>query len=415
MLNSTCLPLDTGHISESVSKIRSDLDGLRNQVFLVQDSTRAMTLETAVILLQGVGKILSSETQFLKDKLKAETALRRKLHNTVLELKGNIRVFVRVRPLIPREVACCISSCVFADSDSELRLSRSGQTRTFTFDRVFDQSTENGELFSELHQLLISALDGFNVAILAYGITGSGKTFTMEGIYERLGLDLFHERVTRETSGGWKYAFEGTVFEVYNETIIDLLNLKNLDCALRTNPNTGLFFLPGLTRIKIESPGDVSKLISNATKNRSVSSTNCNEQSSRSHLVTTFHVAITTPSLKQLDAKMSLVDLAGSERLDKSGATGAVAKEGMFINKSLSALGDVINARVNKAGHVPYRNSVLTSALQDCIAGESKTLMILQVNPSEESVEETLNSVVFASRVKDVELTKTVQSPRRRA
>ena len=394
--------------------LAQEIKSLRGEVFCWRDAVNCLIEQTAIQLTDGFGRFLLSKTEPLREKLRVEIALRRKLHNTVLELKGNIRVFVRVRPLLAPEISAGKSSCITVESENDLMISKGGQTRTFAFDRVFDACTSNTDLFSDLHQLLISSLDGFNVAILAYGITGSGKTFTMAGIYERLGLDLFHEKTNRESSGGWRYTFEATVCEVYNENIADLLNIKNLDCSLRTNPVSGLFFIPGLTRVKIESPGDIAKLMVTADRNRAVSSTNCNESSSRSHLITTIHLSIVTPSLKQIDSKMNLVDLAGSERLDKSGATGAVAKEGMFINKSLSALGDVISARVNRSSHVPYRNSVLTSALQDCIAGESKTLMILQVNPSHECAEETINSLVFASRVRDVEMPKTMNSPRKR-
>jgi hypothetical protein len=131
--------------------------------------------------------------------------------------------------------------------------------------------------------------------------------------------------------------------------------------------------------------------------------------------MTTIHVSITTPNGRNIESKMSLVDLAGSERLDKSGATGLVAKEAVHINKSLSALGDVINARINKAAHVPFRNSVLTSALQECISGESKTLVLLNVTPAQDNFEETCNSLVFGSRIREVESQRqSPNSPRKK-
>jgi kinesin family protein C2/C3 len=206
-----------------------------------------------------------------------------------------------------------------------------------------------------------------------------------------------------------------SIYEVYNESIVDLLRIKNLDTAIKTNPSTGMFHIPGLTRLKIDSPSEFNRVLSEAGRNRAVSATNCNEQSSRSHLIVSLHVSIKTPNGKQMEANMSLVDLAGSERLEKSGATGSVAKEGMFINKSLSALGDVINARICKSSHVPYRNSVLTSALQECIGGDSKTLLILQVSPSSDTIDETCNSLVFASRVREVESIRLSPTQRKRA
>jgi kinesin family protein C2/C3 len=350
----------------------------------------------------------------MRAKLRDEISVRRKLHNLVMELKGNIRVFARIRPQSQAELNNGDPACVSAESDTELLISRAGQHRKFTFDRVFDCATANNEVFTDIQQLLVSTLDGFNVCVLTYGITGSGKTYTMQGIFERVGIDLFEQKVSRERFGGWTYALELAVYEIYNETVIDLLNLKNLDTNPRISSTTGYFHIPGITTVSIESPSEIQKLLQDSSRNRSVSSTNCNEQSSRSHLIVTIFFRIGTPNNKELRSKLTLVDLAGSERLDKSGASGQTAKEAVHINKSLSALGDVISARVNKASHVPYRNSTLTTVLQECLVGDSKTLMILQINPAIHAVEETMNSLIFASRIREVETFKPLNSPRRR-
>ena len=391
----------------AIEQQRSDIFDLKHQVF----DMIAETLDTAI---NRYHQSLEEENTFLRDRLREETVARRKLHNTIQELKGNIRVYVRMRPLLPSEAARGFFTALEVTSETALVINRGEQKREFAFDRVFSQSTSNSDLFTELQQLLVSSMDGFNVAILAYGITGSGKTFTMEGIYERIGIDLFEIKSVREATSGWRYSYRISIYEVYNETIIDLLNLKNIDTGLRTNPSTGFFYLPGITSVSVHNPVDIQKALHEARQNRSVSSTDCNEQSSRSHQITSVCMEIQTPFGKQLSSKITLVDLAGSERLSKSGAIGAIAKEGMHINKSLAALGDVINARASRLSHVPYRNSVLTSALQDCIAGESKTLMILQVNPSNESVDETYNSLTFAARIREVETQKPQNSPRKR-
>ena len=407
-------PVETTPITRRVGLLKHELLVLRSDISSLSGDIVRILRESLTTTLTQFMASRESELTDTKEKLRQEIGLRRKLHNTVLELKGNIRVFVRVRPLLRGEVDAGVCPCIAVPSDSELEVTTSTVKRQFAFDRVFDPRTDNNDMFKELHQLLISTLDGFNVAVLAYGITGSGKTFTMEGIYERMGTDLFIEKSARERSGGWKYSLSLSVYEVYNDTLIDLLNLKNLNTSVKTNPSTGMFHIPGLSRPQVDSAADLARWLTEAAKGRSVSSTNCNEQSSRSHLITTVNIDIVTPNGRKLDSKLSLVDLAGSERLEKSGAIGSVAKEGMFINKSLSALGDVINARVNKASHIPYRNSVLTSALQECIAGESKTLMVLQVSPSERSCDETCNSLIFGSRVKEVEMNKGPTSPRRK-
>lgn len=401
-------------ILEEIPKLRSVVKQARLCISELQNSMGEIIAET----LTGNSKLycdaVSSDLTALRERLREEMGLRRKLHNMLQELKGNIRVYVRIRPLLPAEISRGLRTALSMESETSLVIHRADQKREFTFDRVFASCTSNNELFTELQQLVVSSMDGFNVAILAYGITGSGKTYTMQGIYDRIGMDLFEIKSVREKTSGWRYSLRMSIYEVYNEAIVDLLDLKNIDTGFRTNTSTGFFFLPGITSVAISGPSDVQKALVEASQNRSVSSTNCNEQSSRSHQVATINLEIETPFGKQLNSKVSLVDLAGSERLNKTGATGAIAKEGMFINKSLSALGDVINARANRLAHVPYRNSVLTSALQDCIAGESKTLMILQLNPSNESIDETYNSLNFASRMREVESQKPQNSPRKR-
>lgn len=403
----------------SMGTLKADLAILRDQIRTLGSAGRDLMEGELWRAIRFISESRSSEIKDLREKLRLETATRRKLHNTVLELKGNIRVFVRIRPLLQSEIQAGASSCVDGVSDTDLSItctSRSGNpVRVFSFDRVFGADVDNDALFAELQQLLISTMDGFNVSVIAYGITGSGKTFTMDGVYERVGIGLFTERADRERGGSWKYTLELSVSEVYNETVIDLLNLKNLNTSIKTNTSTGMFHIPGLTRVGIGSSADLSKAWSDAARNRSVSSTNCNQQSSRSHLITTIHVSITTPNGRNIESKMSLVDLAGSERIDKSGATGLVAKEGVHINKSLSALGDVINARINKASHVPFRNSVLTSTLQECISGESKTLVLLNVTPAQDSFEETSTSLIFGSRIREVETQRqSPNSPRKK-
>lgn len=401
-------------VSGSLVKIRQDWLRIRSAGEIFKLEVEAGLADMMKTVLPEFDKFNRLQTTELREKLQQETSNRRKLHNLLMDLRGNIRVFVRVRPLIPSEIRAGVLECIKVPSDNDIEINRAGHIKKWSFDRVFDSSVPNGDLFTELYQLLISALDGFNVSILAYGITGSGKTFTMQGIYDRLAIDLFVEATTRQKISGWSFEFTMSVYEVYNESIVDLLKIKNLDTSIKTNPNTGMFHIPGLTRVKLEAPSEFTRVLSDASRNRAVSTTNCNEQSSRSHLIVALHVYIKTLNGKQMEANMSLVDLAGSERLDKSGATGAVAKEGMFINKSLSALGDVINARLSKAAHVPYRNSILTSALQECIGGDSKTLMILQVSPSCDTSDETLNSLVFASRVREVEILKSPASPQKR-
>eukprot|EP00946_MAST-07B_sp_MAST-7B-sp1_P004892 g4892.t1 len=213
---------------------------------------------------------------------------------------------------------------------------------------------------------------------------------------------LVHER-----SSEFEYDIEVSLLEIYNETIRDLL-VKNQEKKLeiKRDPNKGMF-VPGLTRVKCVSHEDVLALMAHGYTNRAVAGTDMNEHSSRSHCA--LSVFVTSRSLidgRATRGKMHLIDLAGSERLSKSGAEGQRKKEAQAINKSLSALGDVIQARKEKQKHVPYRNSTLTYMLQDSLAGNSKTLMIVQASPVDYNASETNATLNWGQRARAVELGK---------
>ena len=205
--------LKADSILPQVRLLRSDIQNFRSEISAFKTDFLTIMARSVTDAVQYQSELGSQEIIGLQKRLREEIDMRRKLHNTVQELKGNIRVYVRIRPLLQMEKDAGNFEAVEASSDQDLIVKRSGQRRDFIFDRVFSQQTNNGEFFNELQQLIISSLDGFNVAILAYGITGSGKTFTMEGIYERIGIDLFECKTTREHGGGWKYSFEISVFE----------------------------------------------------------------------------------------------------------------------------------------------------------------------------------------------------------
>ncbi|KAF4707280.1 Kinesin member, partial [Perkinsus olseni] len=350
--------------------------------------------------------------QRLLDKLAEETKKRRELHNKVQELRGNIRVFVR--PLLEKErgEGRCIE---FPEVNSVQVLNQDLQTaKKWEFDKVFTDKADQADVFSELQPLITSALDGYNVCIFAYGQTGSGKTHTMQGtskepgMYQRAFKELFKGIDARR--GAWSYRLTASVMEIYNEEIRDLLiekssgNVAKAKVQLTSSDGVPVSHVPGLTWLPVLSPENVHSILAKGWEARAVGSTNVNEQSSRSHLIVSLKAEIVTPGRDRLTSKVNLVDLAGSERLRKSGAVGQRQKEAVAINKSLSALGDVISARVTKNQHVPYRNSVLTSILSESLGGDSKTVMLLQINPASNSYDESSNSLTFGSRVSAVEM-----------
>jgi len=339
---------------------------------------------------------------------------RKKLHNLVLELKGNIRVFVRVRPMNERETnvePAGEKTITFAeDIKMSVYEETTSRRKWFDFDRVFSPKTFQNEVFEEVKPLATSVLDGYNVCIFAYGQTGSGKTFTMTGNDANPGLntrtltELFKIKEERKLELDIKISM--SVTEIYNETIKDLFVTKEKKLEVQTNKD-GSNSVPGLTELPMHTVEDVLKAMKEAQGNRTTMATEMNEESSRSHsIVQVKTMATSLRDKREFIGKINLIDLAGSENVNKSGVSGQGMREAQNINKSLSALGDVIQSLVSKGSHVPYRNSKLTMMLKDSLGGDSKTLMIVQASPAQCNSTETLSSLNFAARARCVELGK---------
>ncbi|CAI9099881.1 OLC1v1036765C1 [Oldenlandia corymbosa var. corymbosa] len=352
------------------------------------------------------------EMSFAAQKYHKVVEENRNLYNMVQDLKGNIRVYCRIRPLFRVEAKSCIDfvgedgSLVVADP---LKPQKDGR-RVFEFNRVFGPSATQEDVFADTRPLIRSVMDGYNVCIFAYGQTGSGKTHTMcgpsGGANDQLGInylainDLFHLSVERKNI--MKYDIHVQMVEIYNEQVRDLLTE---DSSVSKYPFLILnLALPDASMHRVRSTSDVINLMKFGETNRAVGSTAINNRSSRSHSVLTIHVNAEDVSGNRLRSCLHLVDLAGSERVDKSEVTGEGLKEAQYINKSLSSLGDVIMALAQKNSHIPYRNSKLTLLLQNALGGHAKTLMIAHVSPESDSFGETVSTLKFAQRVSTVEL-----------
>ncbi|MCO5600395.1 hypothetical protein L7F22_054507 [Adiantum nelumboides] len=344
----------------------------------------------------------------------------RDLYNQVQDLKGNIRVFCRVRPFLPGQIGKR-NTVDFVGEDGSIvianpsKVGKDQRSKSFTFNRVFGPAAAQEEVFLDTRPLIRSVLDGFNVCIFAYGQTGSGKTHTMTGpnnpsptdwgVNFRALNDLF--LISQNRQDYITYEVGVQMMEIYNEQVRDLLCLDgtNKRLEIRNSSQQNGLNVPDASLVAVMSTEDVLELMSLGHKNRAVGATALNERSSRSHSVLTVHVKGTDlESGAILRGCLHLVDLAGSERVDKSEATGDRLKEAQHINKSLSALGDVISALAQKNAHVPYRNSKLTQLLQDSLGGQAKTLMFVHISPDEESYLETMSTLKFAERVASVEL-----------
>lgn len=432
--------------ASEVQELRSDIESVRNQLEsantkitslrarISSEETRNASLEqekAALVskahFLEGNQEAQSLEYTTMSDKLqdalsardgtldtlRREEMLRRKLNATILELRGNIRVFVRTRPLLAGEDAP--SRVDYPDKDSldggkemvvhaPTTLSATGKERnekhTYAFDRVFGPGSPNQHVFDDCRDLIQSVVDGYNVSILSYGQTGSGKTFGMSGPDGIIpsSIELLLAEMQRLREKGWEYSVEASFVEVYNETLNDLLGDaktwdqdEDLNASVRGkkkerheihhDPTTGKTTVTNLSSVTLWPPPKdeghwppalaaatnnnnspttdsptythkaVTHLLETAAKNRRVAATKSNERSSRSHSIFLLTLKGSCAATNEhSEGVLNLVDLAGSERLKQSGAEGSRAKETAAINKSLSSLGDVIAALASKKG-----------------------------------------------------------------
>ncbi|XP_043529352.1 kinesin-like protein unc-104 isoform X4 [Frieseomelitta varia] len=349
---------------------------------------------------------------------------------------SSVKVAVRVRPFNNREISR-EAQCIIEMSGSTTSIlnpkappGSKDAIKSFNYDYSYFSMDPNDTNYSSQlmvykdigEEMLEHAFEGYNVCIFAYGQTGAGKSYTMmgkqeegqEGIIPQICKDLFR-KISRNSNECLKYSVEVSYMEIYCERVRDLLNPKNKgNLRVREHPLLGPY-VEDLSKLAVMSYQDIHDLIDEGNKARTVAATNMNETSSRSHAVFTIfftqqkHDSITGLVTEKV-SKISLVDLAGSERADSTGAKGTRLKEGANINKSLTTLGKVISAlaeiaatkKKKKADFIPYRDSVLTWLLRENLGGNSKTAMIAAVSPADINYDETLSTLRYADRAKQI-------------
>ena len=321
-----------------------------------------------------------------------------------------INVICRFRPLNQREVEISPLSCAsFPSSTSVIITPQEQAPLTFTFDRVFSPSSTQEEIYEFSGRPIVeSVMQGFNGTVFAYGQTASGKTFTMTGdqgdpvkmgITPRMVTTVFD--IIDNASENFEFTVKVSFCEIYLEKISDLLDTTKQNLKIRENKSKGVY-IADLSETYVTGDFDVHELLRIGNQNRQVGESQMNAKSSRSHSL--FSITVTQTNTDNFSAKIGklyLVDLAGSEKVSKTGAVGKRLEEAKNINKSLTALGQVITCLTDgKSTHVPYRDSKLTRVLQDALGGNSKTALIVTCSPSPYNESETVSTLRFGTRAK---------------
>lgn len=379
----------------------NELEELRE---MKEDIDRKNEQTAAILKMQG------AQLAELEALYKEEQVLRKRYFNTIEDMKGKIRVYCRLRPLNDKEAAEKERSVLKSvDEFTVEHIWRDDKIKQHCYDRVFDGNASQVDVFEDTKYLVQSAVDGYNVCIFAYGQTGSGKTFTIYGSDNNPGLtpmatsELF--RILKRNHNKYSFSLKVYMVELYQDTLIDLLLPKKarpLKLDIKKD-SKGMVSVENATIVSVSSYDELKVIIERGSEQRHTTGTLMNEQSSRSHLILSVIIESTNLQTQSVArGKLSFVDLAGSERVKKSGSTGSNLKEAQSINKSLSALGDVISALSSTSQHIPYRNHKLTMLMSDSIGGNAKTLMFVNISPAESNLDETYNSLTYASRVRSI-------------
>nr|CAD7568420.1 unnamed protein product [Timema californicum] len=365
---------------------------------------RTSTSPSSSVELNTTGALANYATEAAFNKMSGEPRERE------IAAEDSIRVVCRFRPLNDSEErAGSKFICKFPSGQEENCISIG--SKVFLFDKVFKPNATQEKVYNEAAKSIVSdVLSGFNGTIFAYGQTSSGKTHTMEGvigdiakqgIIPRIVNDIFNHIYAMEEN--LEFHIKVSYFEIYMDKIRDLLDVSKVNLSVHEDKNR-VPFVKGATERFVSSPEEVFEVIEEGKANRHIAVTNMNEHSSRSHSV--FLINVKQENLenqKKLSGKLYLVDLAGSEKVSKTGAEGTVLDEAKNINKSLSALGNVISALAdgNKT-HIPYRDSKLTRILQESLGGNARTTIIICCSPASFNESETKSTLEFGKRAKTI-------------
>ncbi|CAD8179180.1 unnamed protein product [Paramecium octaurelia] len=367
---------------------------LNDRSTIIQDSTDCKNVGLQCNLIDA------SQIIQMQELLRQKTYEIRRLSFQLEDLKGKVKVYCRVRPSNSSDK---LKDCEVQFIDEQ---HISLKQKMFNFDICFNQLSTQKDMYEEIQQSLQAIFHGYNLCIFAYGQTGSGKTYTMFGTKQQPGVipNLIEEIYAYIKRSNLECSIIVNSLEIYKENIIDLLNDQQGSQSLELKENlNGQVFVQNLTNIKVQNMHELMNLIEFASSRRKQGLTEMNDSSSRSHMCTQLTVETFNKITQQkFISRVNLIDLAGSERCNKSRLKPNQLEEAKFINKSLSALNDVMIALSTKSSFIPYRNSKLTYLMRDCLGGNSKTIMIINISPSFINLDESLSSLQYGQKVKQI-------------
>lgn len=351
---------------------------------------------------------------------------RRQLHEQIVTLQGNIRVFCRIKTLSQNDKSLGLSYRISEQNLLVHAINDRQNNKNFRFTSVFGSSSNQIKIFKDVEPFIKSVIDGYNVCLLAYGQTGSGKTYTMQGTDHDPGINyraldmLFKKKY--EDIDELTINISTSIFEIYNNKVYDLLdkqsyqNLNSLNVRISKDEEV---YVDGLTAVECVDFDKTVKLIKEAEHARTIDKHAKNDTSSRSHYFVQFHILTDNKLTKQhTKSTLALVDLAGSERMSKTKVDGKVLKESKHINKSLAALCNVFEVlyqrRKDKRAFIPFRDSTLTFLLKNYLKPNSggKVAAFVTISPLKEDYDETISSLKFADRCSSVVLGKAKRNQR---
>ena len=408
---SSCLKVqkENNEIIQSLTNIvthllkHNDKDIAKNIIASSLSSSFSITYED---MTKELLSLIDEEQSAMINQFKSEIALRRKIHERYMTLRGKMRVMVRLRPLLSQESSSANKKYLkntFNIFDNTLSLSLPKKNTKYEFDYIFDHRSEQSDIYDEVKMLIENIFRENNIVIIAYGQTNSGKSYTIDGdsnnehdgILIRAIKDLF---AVRKAHSKKKIAISITIIEVYNDIIYNLLINEDNIVEIYENTKTKKTSFLNLDLIELNDIEKAKEILEIARNKRKTNDNTYNIRSSRSHCVYTLYVSYIDGEKKK-NTRVDFVDLSGSERLAKRDVVDELTKkESLFINKSLSSLNNVLNAIRIKSKHIPYRDSKLTFYLKESITKSVNILLILQCSPKSEDESETICTLDFGSR-----------------